>query len=312
MARTESTVDADESLTVAAVARRLGIAPATLRTWDRRYGIGPSEHDSGTHRRYSATDLMRLTAMARLIVAGVTPKDAAVKALALSAKSAKSAKSIKSKVEKVIEASEAKCDLVALLYKSAMKFDQANIEKLIKKSISESGLEATWVEVIAPLLTDVGDDWVRTGTGIEVEHFLSEVLRKILSENLGRISNPKNSRPVLLACVENEYHSLALAALAAVLAEARIECIYLGARTPQSALNEVIIKSAPPAIFLWAQLSENADHKYVKSIPTIRPAPRILLGGPGWKTTKVELTNKLVITKGLSDAREQIMQAIAV
>jgi hypothetical protein len=115
-----------------------------------------------------------------------------------------------------------------------------------------------------------------------------------------------------LACVENEYHSLALAALAAVLAEARIECIYLGARTPQSALNEVIIKSAPPAIFLWAQLSENADHKYVKSIPTIRPAPRILLGGPGWKTTKVELTNKLVITKGLSDAREQIMQAIAV
>ena len=312
MARTESTVDADESLTVAAVARRLGIAPATLRTWDRRYGIGPSEHDSGTHRRYSATDLMRLTAMARLIVAGVTPKDAAVKALALSAKSAKSAKSIKSKVEKVIEASEGKCDLVALLYKSAMKFDQANIEKLIKKSISESGLETTWVEVIAPLLTDVGDDWVRTGTGIEVEHFLSEVLRKILSENLGRISNPKNSRPVLLACVENEYHSLALAALAAVLAEARIECIYLGARTPQSALNEVIIKSAPPAIFLWAQLSENADHKYVKSIPTIRPAPRILLGGPGWKTTKVELTNKLVITKGLSDAREQIMQAIAV
>ena len=31
-------------LSVAAVARKLGIAPATLRTWDRRYGIGPAEH----------------------------------------------------------------------------------------------------------------------------------------------------------------------------------------------------------------------------------------------------------------------------
>ena len=31
-------------LSVAAVARMLGIAPATLRTWDRRYGIGPSAH----------------------------------------------------------------------------------------------------------------------------------------------------------------------------------------------------------------------------------------------------------------------------
>ncbi|MFM8693986.1 MAG: transposase, partial [Actinomycetota bacterium] len=28
----------DERLTVASVARRLGVAPATLRTWDRRYG----------------------------------------------------------------------------------------------------------------------------------------------------------------------------------------------------------------------------------------------------------------------------------
>ncbi|MDA0259808.1 MAG: MerR family transcriptional regulator [Actinobacteria bacterium] len=299
-------VDADDSLTVSAVARRLGVAPATLRTWDRRYGIGPSQHDSGTHRRYSATDVMRLTAMARLIVAGVTPKDAASKALALNAKGTKN------KVEKVLQESEAKCDLVSLLYKSALKFDQANIEKLLKKSIAEKGIEKTWTEVIAPLLTDVGNDWARTGIGIETEHFLSEVLRKILSENLGRIENPRSARPVLLACVENEYHSLALAVLAAVLAESGIRCIYLGARTPQSALNEVIIKSAPPAIFLWAQLSENADHNYVKSLPVIRPAPRILLGGPGWESTKVKLTNKLVITKGLSDAREQIMQAIAV
>jgi hypothetical protein len=107
-------------------------------------------------------------------------------------------------------------------------------------------------------------------------------------------------------------HSLALLVLAAVLAEARIECIFLGARTPQSALNQVIIKSAPPAIFLWAQLSENADHKYVKSIPAIRPAPRVLLGGPGWKSSKVAANNKMVITEGLRDAREQIIEALAV
>ncbi|MGA0066902.1 MAG: MerR family DNA-binding transcriptional regulator, partial [Candidatus Nanopelagicales bacterium] len=36
-------------LTVAAVARRLGVAPATLRTWDRRYGITPSDRTSGGH-----------------------------------------------------------------------------------------------------------------------------------------------------------------------------------------------------------------------------------------------------------------------
>ena len=35
------------TLTVAAVARRLGVAPATLRTWARRYGLGPSDHPPG-------------------------------------------------------------------------------------------------------------------------------------------------------------------------------------------------------------------------------------------------------------------------
>ena len=306
MARNVSTVDADDSLTVAAVARRLGVAPATLRTWDRRYGIGPSEHSAGNHRRYSAGDVIRLTSMVRLIVAGVTPKDAAGKALELNLKGTQN------KVEKLIQKSEDQGDLISLLFKSAIKFDQGKIEKLIRKSISEKGVEATWIEVIAPLLNEVGDVWVRTGAGIDIEHFLSEVVRKLLSENLGKISSPKNARPVLLACVENELHSLALLALAAVLAEARIECIFLGARTPQSALNEVITKAAPPAIFLWAQLSENADHKYVKSMPSIRPAPRVLLGGPGWKTAKIAASNKLVITEGLRDAREQIIEALAV
>lgn len=64
-------------LTVAAVAARLGVAPATLRTWDRRYGLGPSEHTAGAHRRYSTADLARLVSMRSLTLDGVPPADAA-------------------------------------------------------------------------------------------------------------------------------------------------------------------------------------------------------------------------------------------
>lgn len=69
-------------LTVAAVARRLGVAPSTLRTWDRRYGLGPSAHLAGSHRRYGPADLARLVVMRRLTVQGVPPVDAAQIALA--------------------------------------------------------------------------------------------------------------------------------------------------------------------------------------------------------------------------------------
>src|SRR6185312_4521850 len=60
-----------------AVARRLGVAVTTLRTWHQRYGMGPSLHEPGHHRRYTEQDIERLEVMQRLIVEGVAPGEAA-------------------------------------------------------------------------------------------------------------------------------------------------------------------------------------------------------------------------------------------
>jgi MerR family transcriptional regulator, light-induced transcriptional regulator len=62
---------------VGTVARRLGVAPSTLRTWNRRYGIGARELSPGKHRRYTAEDITRLEYMQKLILRGVAPADAA-------------------------------------------------------------------------------------------------------------------------------------------------------------------------------------------------------------------------------------------
>ncbi|HYN95703.1 MAG TPA: MerR family transcriptional regulator, partial [Pilimelia sp.] len=68
---------ADEGLSAGAVARRLGVAVTTLRTWHQRYGLGPSHHEPGHHRRYTPEDLARLEVMRRLTAQGVTPAEAA-------------------------------------------------------------------------------------------------------------------------------------------------------------------------------------------------------------------------------------------
>ena len=69
--------NAEAGYTVQAVAARLGIATPTLRSWNRRYGIGPSGHQPGQHRQYSKADIDRLVAMVRLIRAGASPASAA-------------------------------------------------------------------------------------------------------------------------------------------------------------------------------------------------------------------------------------------
>ena len=288
----------EELLTVAAVARRIGVAPATLRTWDRRYGLGPSAHESGEHRRYCPADLARLTLMRRLITSGVSPCDAAAQA-----KSHKGSINLETIVTDYVVREE----LVSALHKAAKGLDKKFIEAALRKDLAQYGVEQSWSEVIVPLLLIVGNEWEVSGDGIEVEHLLTEVLKGILREHVEDIRKPVNAHPVLLASVGEEVHSLALHALAAALAERKIETYFLGARTPLEALSAMITRSAPPAVFLWAQLSKNADPKFFNDIPAIRPMPRMVLGGPGWSHVDCK---DVSVVHDISDAVAEIERAV--
>ncbi|MGW4897257.1 MerR family transcriptional regulator, partial [Kitasatospora sp. NPDC004240] len=72
----------EAGLPTGGVARRLGVSPTTVRSWERRYGIGPARREPGHHRRWSAEDIAVLEAMCRLTARGVRPGEAARAALA--------------------------------------------------------------------------------------------------------------------------------------------------------------------------------------------------------------------------------------
>ena len=68
-------------LTVGAVAARLGVAPETVRSWERRYGLAPGGRSPGGHRRYTEVDCARLVLMQRLVAEGAMPAKAAATVL---------------------------------------------------------------------------------------------------------------------------------------------------------------------------------------------------------------------------------------
>ena len=288
----------EEKLTVAAVARQIGVAPATLRTWDRRYGLGPSEHNDGEHRRYCPGDVARLMTMRRLIVAGVSPAEAA-----------EQAKNVKGviKVKKIVEEFEVREEVVDAIYKALQSFDRAFVEETIAHEIAEYGVEGAWSDVIVPTLFLIGQDWETEQKGIEVEHFFSEILKRTMHNRVVELKKPLNARPVLLAAVGEELHSLPVYALAAALCARNIQTYVLGARTPLIALSAMVTRCAPPAIFLWAQLPKNAETKYWEDMPSIRPAPRIVVGGPGWDSIEC---SEVIRAEGLEHACDEIEQAL--
>jgi DNA-binding transcriptional MerR regulator len=294
--------DEDLGLTVAAVARRLGVAPATLRTWDRRYGLGPTEHNAGDHRRYSREDLARLTYMRRLVIAGVTPFDAAKRA---------KTQTPQISPELIEQDRVIREDLIEVLWRATQSFDDLYIETVIRKELNTSGVVMTWEQVVIPLLALAGDEWEHseknTNAVIAAEHFIVDIVRRMFIEQQLKLREAINDRPVLLASVSRERHTLPLSVAAAALAEKKIRCQSLGGETPAEVIAEVFRKVAPPAIFIWAQIPENVDDNFIEKLPVLRPAPRIVLAGPGWLGREIP---KTVVCEDLAGVLEEITQSV--
>jgi transposase-like protein len=339
--------DVDEPrLTVSGAARRLGIAPATLRTWDRRYGIGPTGHAHGRHRRYSADDMARLELMQRALMQGAAPAEAArfARAVALPVREA-AVKIDTGTIDAGQTDGSAAVTQTAVpvrvapagpmvrpvrggggatlrmpgagarargLGRAALAMDSIAVQRLVEESIAADGLIVTWDEVARPVLAAVGERWATTGRGVEVEHLLSHclvaVLARTAAESMAGSGPPRPVRPVLLAAMPTELHVVPLAVLAALLAERGVGCRSLGAALPADALAAAVRRTAPAAVVLWSQLPSTADLAVVTALPVTRPRYRTFVAGPGWDGAA--LPPGVAALGSLVDAGERIGHAV--
>jgi MerR family transcriptional regulator, light-induced transcriptional regulator len=327
-------------LTVAAAARRLGIAPATLRTWDRRYGIGPTDHVPGQHRRYSPDDVARLELMQHALVRGSTPVEAARYALAarlprpdsdrpVPVPGATSDPAPSQLGEPLLADTDGPGEVAARvrvggqmlrlpgagrrargLGRAALALDAAAARTLLVESIADVGVQETWDDVARPVLAAVADRWAYTGAGVEIEHLLSECVIGVFGAVAADTPVVAEVRPVLLAGMPGEQHGLPLVVLAASLAGRGVTCRSLGSDLPVDALVAAIRRTAPVAVVLWSQQAPTADLELLRALPRTRPSVRVFVAGPGW--AGVELPARIVRLVSLEEATDLVGDAAAV
>ncbi len=281
---------------VAAVARRLGVAPATLRTWDRRYGLGPSRHTGGKHRRYGATDISRLELMQRALLRGASTAEAARFALDAAI------------TDGPAETRPARADpdrsVARRLRGAAFALDAAATQRLLAAAIADAGAGAAWETVIEPVLTAFGAGWHGTHAGAEAEYLLTESVLAALIRATPLLEQPRNSRPVLLSTVPDERSALPLYALAACLAERGISAQVFGTAPPAEVLAVAVRRSAPAAVVLRAQRSTMADGGLFPRVSRGRQRSRVFAWGPGWGGAA--LPDKVELLPDLREAAERI------
>ncbi|ROO84339.1 B12 binding protein [Actinocorallia herbida] len=268
-------------LSVGAVAHRLGVSASTLRTWDRRYGIGPSRRSEGAHRRYGAEDVARLEVMNRLILEGAPPGEAARVALGIPAPAAPRKPRGHGAGGKRVPL-PAGSDRARGLARAAMALNGPAVLTAVREVLADEGVVPAWQGVLAPVLRGIGERYAATGEAVEVEHFLSALILACLAERAEPV-DPANARPVLLACAPEEQHSLPLYALAAALAETGVAARNLGMRVPEKALADAVERIGPGAVFVWSQMHFTGDTGVLDRLPTGRPPLRVIAGGPGWR-----------------------------
>lgn len=270
-------------LTVGAVAQRLKVAVPTLRSWERRYGLGPSERSEGGHRRYTDDDVARLRRMLALTGQGVPPHSAARVVLGQDDAPARARHGGGSGSLAVGDAGP----VVRGLSRDAARLDVDAVRRGVEALLRQHGVVNTWVEVACPLLQRIGEAYERTPERvIPVEHAASAGIAAALH---GIAPVPAEGRmPALLGCAPDEQHTLALEALRAALAERGRASHFLGARLPAPALESAAARLRPLNTVVWAHHARLA--RKVPLDHLIRHSGRVLLAGPGWARVRVPRT----------------------
>ncbi|WP_411102616.1 MerR family transcriptional regulator [Streptomyces sp. cmx-4-9] len=276
------------ALSTGAVARHLGVSPTTLRSWERRYAIGPARREDGRHRRWTPQDIARLELMCRLTARGVPPGEAARAARG-------AAPAVRARPPQGGPGGQGALPLGEVrpecrgLARAAVRLDASAVQELLEAALAELGLLTAWEEVIAPTLHAVGRKWASAGERyIEVEHLLSWQVSGVL-HRIRPAPAQARTAPVLLACAPGEQHTLPVEALAAALGERGVPVRMFGAALPAEALCDAVRRTGPRAVVLWAQSRATADPALARSVAGIewglrgaRGHSALLLAGPGW------------------------------
>jgi DNA-binding transcriptional MerR regulator len=258
--------------TAGQVARQLRIAESTLRSWHRRYDVGPHNPQPGRYRRYTAEDVTRLRRMRDLINSGMLPSDAA------------------KSVEAAARDGGSPGEDLAQLLAAARALDSGRCVRVIEHALSRQGVLETWERLCRPGLVTIDGDQRADPTCVDTEHLLSWAVSAAL-HRVPRAGERTDRRPVLLACTETEQHSLALEALSAALSERDLPARMLGAATPAPSLGHAVAAARPVAVVLWSQRPETASVDAVRVLRTHQV--RRLIAGPGWPARRPSGTEHL-------------------
>lgn len=254
---------------IQAVAELSGTPAATLRAWERRYGVPAPTRTSTAYRLYTAEDVAIVRRMSELITNGMAPSDAA-KLLVGGAKEVPELIATDTRDPKEL----ARQQLLA----AVERWDGDAIDSELARISYFFDANSLFTGVLSPLLVEVGQRWERGDLSIAQEHLLSEKLELFLRAQL-RLLDRREGPLVLATCLDREEHVLGLLGAALRFATSGWRVAVLGTATPAVALGEAVRSMEPVLVGLSVtRVPPNARAVFVEYASAIGTTPWVVGG----------------------------------
>ncbi len=276
-------------LNIAALSRRTGVAPDTLRKWEQRYGILQPARTAGGQRRYGEIEVARVEWLRARLSEGFRIGEAA--ALLGAGRT---------------EASLTPAQLRRSLHGAVERAEAVAIGRLLDQAFALGRLESILADVVRPVLERIGDDWAAGHEMIAGEHLLAAAVRarleRLLSDARGTVRGT-----AVLACPAGERHELGLLALAVMLQEDGWQVAYLGADIPIGSVLDFAAAVSARVVCLGLCM-EHAAGELERALngTEIPEGVELVLGGPGATHERVDRLGALYAGCELGPAVERL------
>ena len=266
-----------------AVTRQTGVTPATLRAWERRYGVLLPDRTAGGHRLYSARDIAAIKWLREHIEQGMTIS----RAVALLQHQLGRAE-LAPQVQVLTEAPQPARSLDTIrtdLYEALIDFDEATADEVLSEAYSLHPIEAVCVNVIQAILAQLGDDWINGKITVAHEHFAANHLRRKL---LALIDTGPSTRPgtIAIGAAPADMHEMGILLLSIFLRRRGWHVVYLGQAVPLEDLPKSLPMLNADVLVLASTVADSAQalrgiQTWLDRIPAAQ-RPAFAFGGPAF------------------------------
>ncbi len=273
------------------LATRTGIAPDTIRIWERRYGRPESVRLPSGHRRYRESEISYVRRVAEAMAFGHRPG----RLMQLSPSE------LDSLLQETAQRRSAAAFDFATLHEAVARFRRDSLrDELLRQHRAAHDPVAYFDETLGPFLTNIGSRWAEGSIAVRHEHFLSEAVDDVLRTMRVRLEQERDAAnkssvhftaepKAMLATLPGERHGLGLQMAALALTMVGYEVINLGVEVPIEEIEAAVFEAQPVLLALSISLATGglATDRNVRRLRAVLPSElMIAVGGAGARRSR--------------------------